>query len=179
MASFISSVPPDPAFRLRDFSISQGGARDLGEFVTGEPVEISVTFDVLQDCDGLHLFIRLFDEEGTLLIESLHNSEGDKFPTMMAGRYRARTVIPADLLAQRNYRIEFNAGIANARTIFANPLTLTLSVRDSGRVTPAYPGYLSPGRLAPRFPWSTELIGKGLEDSDVSQAKDREAVPWT
>lgn len=169
---FKAALPPDPAFRLLDASLSQG-SRGPRELVTGEPVELVTEFEVLQDCDGLHVFIRLFDEEGILLVESTHDGEGPAFPRMSAGRYVTRAEIPANLLAQRRYRLELNAAIARGRYIFPEPLEYTLEVHDSGLLTRSMPGYVSPGRLAPRIPWRTERIERPGELVSPSEA----AVP--
>jgi lipopolysaccharide transport system ATP-binding protein len=148
VASSIAELPADPAFRLLEVSVLQDGKR-LTEIVSGKPVVVEVTYEVLQATVGLHLTLSLHDAEGTLLFESIHNGDEPEIPLVLAGRYTARATLPADFLAPTHYDLLLFAGIHGVRSLLPKPIVMRLNVTGLGRVNRAYPGYRTPGRLAP------------------------------
>jgi lipopolysaccharide transport system ATP-binding protein len=156
---FIARVPPDPLFRLIDISVRQQGVR-TNTVLSGKPVDIEVKFQTLDESQGLHVYIRLFDTDGTMLLES--NSNGADFAmwSMKAGTWRIAGQIPGDLLAERRYILHVGVAIAHGnRYLLPEPYTVRLDATASGVVNSVYPGYMTPARLAPLFPWVAEEIG--------------------
>jgi hypothetical protein len=81
-------------------------------------------------------------------------------PVVTPGTYVSRATIPADFLAPTTYEVRILAGIANVRACIPKPLSIPLTVQATGRVNRAYPGYRTPGKLAPWIPWNTTQLTK-------------------
>src|SRR5205823_6496757 len=105
------------------------------------------------------VYFMLYDVEGTLLFESLHNGDTPD-PIVSPGHYVSRATIPADFLASRPYEIRIDGGIHGVRHAVPQPtpIKIALHVIGGGRVNRGYPGYVTPGRLSPLIPWRTEVI---------------------
>jgi lipopolysaccharide transport system ATP-binding protein len=154
----IAELPRDPVFRLHSLAVRQEGSEGT-DVVNGKPVEILIEYEVFKGTDGLHVYFEVRDPDGVLLFESLHNGDVEGVPRVEAGKYVSRAVIPADFLAPLQYELRFIAGINCVRGFFPRPICLTLNVESAGRVNRAYPGYKTPGRLAPLIPWDTTQVG--------------------
>jgi lipopolysaccharide transport system ATP-binding protein len=154
----IASLPHDPVFRLRSIAVRQEG-REGTNVVTGKPIEILIDYEVFRGTDGLHVYFEVRDQDGLLLFESLHNGQVEGLPRVEAGRYLSRALIPADFLAPLQYELRFLAGIHYVRGLMPHAISIPLSVEASGRVNQAYPGYKTPGRLAPLLSWETSREG--------------------
>jgi lipopolysaccharide transport system ATP-binding protein len=160
ISRIISELPEDPTFRFRKIEVSQLG-RITADVVSGEPIQILIEYDVLEEAHGLHVYFLVCDLDGLLLFESLHNGALAEIPSVGPGRYRSTAIIPADLLAGRTYELQINVGIHRVRTCVPqpSPLRIALNVTSLGQVNRAYPGYLTPGKLAPLIPWETSRLG--------------------
>ncbi len=154
VARRIAELPPDPVFRLLDVAVIQAGKR-TSNVLNGNEVDIEITYEVLEAKHGLHVSVALYDLEGTFILESLHNGTELGLPLVMPGRYRSRTILPADFLAARPYEIRVGAAIHFDRTILRSPIRLTIDVQASGVVNRAYTGYATSARLAPLLEWET------------------------
>ena len=154
LSQAITSLPADPTFRMRDISILQGGQSTL-DVLNGQPLEVRIEYDVLETTPGLHVCVELCDNEGSLIFQSIHNGDSTELPVVQRGRHVSRATIPADFLAPTTYELRVTGGIANVRTLFP-PLSVRIQVQASGRVNRAYPGYATPGKLAPLIPWVTD-----------------------
>ena len=163
IASQIALLGPDPVFGLKAVRVLQGGIERLS-IASGMPLEIEMDYEVYRPTDGLHVYLSLFDMDGSLLFETLHNGDSSSLPRVEAGRYMSRVVIPADFLAPRRYRIDVEAGIANVRGVLVKPVSFVVDVHASGCVNQAYPGYVTPGKLAPHLSWRTERVRSRLQD---------------
>jgi len=151
----IAALPPDPVLRLLDIRIVQEG-RPLTDVVSGKPVVLEITYDILQPAAGFHLYFELRDAEGVFLFESIQDGDAAQMTVVAPGHYRARAVIPADLLGPTSYELSIDAGIYQVRQCLPRPIRIPLSVSGLGRVNRAYPGYRTTGRLAPLLEWNTE-----------------------
>ena len=152
----IAKAPADPAFRLRAVDVRQDGV-SATEVVSGKPVEVEFTYDVLQDAHGLHVYFRLCDMDGSLIFDSLHNGDdAEHSPLVRRGSYVSTAAIPANFLAGRSYELQFGAAVQSLRAFFKKLPAVNLHVHSAGLVNRAYTGYETSGKLAPLIPWHTE-----------------------
>ena len=157
IAEQIRLLDPDPVFQLIDVSISQDRG-STNAIVSGKPLTVEFCYRVFQRTAGLHVYFMVYDLDGSMIFESLHNGDVDGQPAVDPGVYRSTAVIPADFLAPRAYEFRFWAGIANVRAVMRAPIRLIVGVDAAGVVNRAYPGYVTPGKLAPRIPWQTDKL---------------------
>jgi lipopolysaccharide transport system ATP-binding protein len=151
----IAGAPADSVFRLRHVDILQDGVSGT-QLITGKPVEVRLTYDVLQDTHGLHIYFLLCDMDGTLIFESLHNgADEENLPLVRSGSYVSTATIPANFLAGRIYELQIQAAIQSVRAFFRKPPSISLHVHHAGIVNRAYAGYDTPGKLAPLIQWQT------------------------
>lgn len=154
----LAAAPHDPAVRVLDVDIRQDGESRV-ELLSGKPVHIVITWDVHQDTEGLHLYFLLCDLDGTLIFDSLHNGDApESLPLVRRGRYVSTAEIPADFLAGRTYELQIQAGIHAVRAVYHPPPAIRFTVTNAGLVNRAYPGYDTPGKVAPLIPWRTERL---------------------
>jgi len=155
----IEHFPPDPSFRLHRVDVVQDGMSTV-DIINNKPVDIVIEYTVLEEVTGLHVYFLLYDLEGNLLVESLHNGHESGPPVMRLGRYISRGTIPANFLAGRPYELEINAAIHRVRECIPQPtpISFKINVTATGSVNSAYPGYASPGKIAPLFQWGTERL---------------------
>jgi lipopolysaccharide transport system ATP-binding protein len=154
----ITSLPPDPNFRLRHLSLEQDGL-PATTVLSHRSLEVVIQFSVLKQTAGLHVYVQLLDSEGTLLLESINNGDAEELPVVEEGDYVCRLIFPAEFLAPRNYEVVINASIANVRSCL-HPIRIVIDVQASGKFNRAYAGYVTPGKLAPLLEWKTELISQ-------------------
>jgi lipopolysaccharide transport system ATP-binding protein len=153
----VESLPRDPAFRLKSFGIMQNGRWLERECVlSGLPLEVEMRYQVLEKTVGFRIFFDLNDMEGNRLFRSFHDEDRDGIPTVEPGHYVSRAVIPADLLAPRNYELRIFATVYNVRMCIDEPgVCIPLNVEATGRANRAYVGEPIRGKLAPVIPWVT------------------------
>jgi lipopolysaccharide transport system ATP-binding protein len=152
----IGDAPADPAFRLKAVDVAQDG-RSTTTLSSGKPVEIRIDYDVLQETSGLHVYFVLCDIDGSAVFDSLHNGDASELPVVPPGRYVSTALIPGDFLAGRPYELRIGAAIHCVRACFPLSPGITLHVHNAGMVNRAYPGYDTPGKLAPLIAWQTKL----------------------
>jgi lipopolysaccharide transport system ATP-binding protein len=152
----ISSLPPDPNFQLRHVSLVQDSL-PTNMILSSKPLEVVIHFSVLKQTPGLHVYVELLDSEDTVLLQSINNGDAPEPPVVEEGDYVCRVTFPAEFLAPRNYEVIVKAGIANSRSCLPVPVRLPFDVQASGKVNRAYPGYVTPGKLAPLLDWKTEF----------------------
>ena len=156
ITSLIENLPHDPIFRLRRFDVLQDEQSTLN-VLSGKPVDILFDYDILGEVRDLIITFLLYDTDGSLLFESFHNGDSEISPLTHPGRYVSCCRIPSDFLAPRTYELRINAAIHRVRDCIPQPseINLRLNVTGTGRVNSAYPGYNTPGRLAPLLRWDT------------------------
>src|SRR5262249_49176269 len=120
-------------------------------------LEVVVKFSVLVQTPGLHVWVQLFDSEGTLLLESINNGSDEELPVVDEGEYLCRLIFPAEFLAPRVYEVRIRAAIACVREFSLGSIRLSFEVQASGKVNRAYAGYVTPGKLAPLLEWKTDV----------------------
>ncbi|MBJ6751451.1 ABC transporter ATP-binding protein [Geomonas anaerohicana] len=159
LAGRIAALPPDPAFRLVAIDLSQQG-RGCDEVVeNGQPLDLAIEYDVLQQTTGLRVYFDLCDEYGTILFRSFHDEQSDGIPVVHPGRYRSRATIPANLLGPSRYEIRVRASIFNVRACTSpEGVRIKLKVEQTGRYNKAYLGDTFRGKLAPTLSWENEAV---------------------
>jgi lipopolysaccharide transport system ATP-binding protein len=155
--SYIASFPRDPVFRLHHVALEQDGA-PTRTMLSDRPVEVCLEFSIQQETAGFHITIQLLDAEGTVLLESINNGDAAELPVTRIGLYQCKAILPAEFLSPRPYVVNIQAGIANVRNCMPDPVCLSFEVQATGRFNRAYPGYVTPGKLAPLLEWKTELL---------------------
>jgi lipopolysaccharide transport system ATP-binding protein len=153
----LNDLPLDQVFRMREVDVSQDG-RSTTELLSGKPVQITLRYDVLEAANDLHVYVLLCDFDGTLIFESLHNGDFEATPFMARGSYVSTVTIPPDFLAGRTYELQIQAAIRRVRNFFPTPLSVPLHVHSAGKVNRAYPGYNTPGKIAPLLDWETSRL---------------------
>ena len=138
--------------------------------LSGKPLELVLGYSLFRDTPGFHICVYLFDVEGTLLIETIHNGHSEEPPAVEAGDYVSRVSFPADFFAARTYEIGILPSIAYVRNCWPKPLILPFSVEASGIVNQAYPGYSTPAKLAPLLEWKTERRFSAVESAAANVA---------
>jgi len=158
LAERVELVPDDPDFRFESITLSQDG-EGVDHVDNGKPLEIEFCYEVFRDTRGLRVYFDLCDSEETLLFRSFHDEDNDDIPTVCAGRYRSRAVIPADLLGPTSYQIVFRATIYNIRSLQPKDgIRILLNVESAGCYNRAYLGDAFRGKLAPALAWKTERL---------------------
>jgi lipopolysaccharide transport system ATP-binding protein len=150
----IKELPTDSAFRLQAVEIIQDGRSSL-ELTTGKPFQIKIAYEVFENSTGLHVYILLRDMDGSLIFESLHNGASEELPFVAKGRYVSTVTIPENFLAGKYYELQIQASIHCVRAFFPNPLSIQICLNHTGMVNQAYPGYSTPGKIAPLLAWET------------------------
>lgn len=155
--SLLNSYPPDAAFRLNDVRILQNG-RETNLVGNGQPIEIQVVYDVLDETLGLRVFFDLYDKNEIMLFRSFHDAGFEIIEPMQKGHYCSITQIPANWLAPMTYTLQFHAGIHNTRMVMPSDIKINLDVHNTGIVNKAYAGDPIRGSLAPLLLWTTQRL---------------------
>jgi len=153
----IAALPADPAIRLLGVEVSQRGQPGL-TIMNGEPVEIAIRYAVLQRTPGLRVSFDLLDQDQSPLIRSFYDEKATEALDLEPGEYLSTAVIPANLLAPRQYEIRLRATVHNVRTCTGEGVGIPLIVEQSRAGNPAYAGGVVPGKLQPDIPWTTSPI---------------------
>lgn len=163
----LATMPPDPAFRMNYVSLEQDGVM-AGTVLSGKPLDLVLGYTLFRDTPGFHICIRLFDVEGTMLLETLHNGHSAELPVVEGGDYVSRVSFPAELFAAHAFEMAILPSIASQRDCWPRPLTIPFAVEASGKVNQAYPGYATPAKFAPLMNWRTERLSRVMS-AKVSQ----------
>jgi lipopolysaccharide transport system ATP-binding protein len=154
----VEMLPDDPAFRFDEISLTQDGEQ-IDQVDNSKPLEVSMSYRVFEETRGLRVYFDCCDAEEALLFRSFHDEDCDAIPTMAAGSYRSRVVIPANFLGPTTYRLIFRATIYNHRTLPpTSGIPVAISVEQAGRYNRAYHGDTFRGKIAPCLDWKTEPI---------------------
>jgi lipopolysaccharide transport system ATP-binding protein len=154
----LTKLPKDPVLRLEEISVRQNG-QSRATVLNGEPVEIEIVYSVFEQTTGLRVYFDLCDEDRNILIRSFNDDDADEMSVVDPGRYVARAMIPADLLAPRSYELRIFGTIYNVRSIPAGGIGIPLLVEKSNRINRAYPQDPIRSKLLPHIPWTTERVG--------------------
>ena len=158
----LQAMPADSTFRMNYVSLEQEGIT-AATVLSGKPLELVLGYSVFRDMPGFHICVYVYDVEGTLLLETIHNGHAEEPPIVQAGDYVSRVSFPAEFFAAHAYEIGILPSIASVRNCWPKPLVIPFAVEASGRVNQAYPGYSTPAKLAPLLDWKTERLSSAIE----------------
>lgn len=153
--SQIAELPQDPAIRIVGVTVRQDGQPSLRVF-NDCPVDIAVTYDVLQPTRGLRVYFDLCSDSEEILVRSFHDEQADAVEVMQPGRHTSTARIPADLLSPRTYRLIFRATVYNVRSCTGNGIRIALHVERSSSTNRAYANDPIRSLLQPMIAWTTE-----------------------
>jgi lipopolysaccharide transport system ATP-binding protein len=156
LLDILMALPPDPAIRLEAIALFQEGIQIYGNVVNGSPLEIIITYEVLNRTHGLRIFFDLMDTDENLLFRSFHDEQSNTMPVMEIGKYRSRATIPANILGPVPYEIRVHATVFNVRMCTPSPgIRIPLMVSQTGTYNAAYPGDTFRGKLGLYIHWDT------------------------
>ena len=163
----LAAMPADPAFRMNYISLEQDGVT-AATVLSGKPLDLVLGYTLFRDTPGFHVCIRVFDVEGTMLLETIHNGDSEEPPVVEAGDYVSRVSFPADFFAAHAFDVAILPSIAGLRDCWPRPLMIPFAVEASGKVNRAYPGYSTPAKFAPLMNWHTERSHKKAQKAQVA-----------
>jgi lipopolysaccharide transport system ATP-binding protein len=150
----IRLLPPDPNFKLEAITVRQKGQPGTS-VLNGEPVEVEIAYTVFQQTDGLRVYFDLCDEEQDILVRTFNDDDANSASFIEAGKYISRALIPADLLAPRNYELRVYGTIYNVRSLTPGGVGIPLTVEKSNGINRAYPREPIRAKLLPKIHWET------------------------
>lgn len=157
----LAAMPPDPVFRMNYVSLEQDGVT-AATVLSGKPLDLVLGYSLFKDTPGFHICVHVFDIEGTLLLETIHNGHAEEPPVVEAGDYVSRVSFPAEFFAAHPFEVAILPSIASQRDCWPRPLTIPFAVEASGKVNRAYPGYSTPAKFAPLMDWRTERLSRAM-----------------
>lgn len=154
----ISSLPPDPAFRLTGIDLRQNGGQVNLIVDNDHDLDIIFSYEVLERTSGLRVYFDLLDEQGSLIFRSFNDEDYDGIPVVNAGRYVSHAVIPRELLGPKRYVLQVGAGIHNVRQCIPDGLiAFDIDINHTSRYNRAYAADTFRGLLAPVLSWETKF----------------------
>lgn len=154
----ISSLPPDPAFRLTGIDLRQNGGQVNLIVDNDHDLDIIFSYEVLERTSGLRVYFDLLDEQGSLIFRSFNDEDYDGIPVANAGRYVSHAVIPRELLGPKRYVLQVGAGIHNVRQCIPDGLiAFDIDINHTSRYNRAYAADTFRGLLAPVLNWETKF----------------------
>jgi lipopolysaccharide transport system ATP-binding protein len=98
-----------------------------GQFVSGEELEIGLTFNAASHIPDLWLTFTILSPQGSELITVFYNDFRDIGP-ISPGTYQAKFRIPAFTLAPGGYRLEFNVSLPFIKRLNSNLSSLSFEM---------------------------------------------------
>jgi homopolymeric O-antigen transport system ATP-binding protein len=157
----LAAMPSDSTFRMNYISLEQDGVTAT-TVLSGKPLDLVLGYTLHRDTPGFHICIRVFDVEGAMLLETIHNGDSEELPVVATGDYVSRVSFPADFFAAHAFDVAILPSIASVRDCWPRPLTIPFAVEASGKVNRAYPGYSTPAKFAPLMNWRTERLSRAM-----------------
>jgi len=123
------------------------------------PIIIEISYRIMRKVSNLRVGITLQTRSGDPLCSSYDQDKPDNgsLYTRKPGLYKARCIIPANLLNGRQYILGIISGLKGAQKLYRDFSLLTLSI-DASEGIGAHWGVNRGGILRPDFNWSTEIV---------------------
>lgn len=142
--------------RFLDLQVSQNENHSC-KFQTHLPVNIKITYNLLQAHRGLRVGVDLYDAEGTFLFRSFHDDDPAKVTEIQeSGRYTLTTSIPPNLLKRGKYRIQLTATIHMIEWITIDQVGLSFEMSHTNGVNSTYFDG-RPGLIMPLLEWNVHV----------------------
>lgn len=139
--------------KLIEIKILQNSLPIHGTIKNGLPLEIIISYNVIEVIKNFRLYIDILDSQGMILIRNFHDCECSE-PTIIApGLYTSKVVIPANFLAAKNYILKVGATIFGSHEIAGEGVNVNIAVINDGLVNRSYTSDAEAGLLAPLFSW--------------------------
>jgi homopolymeric O-antigen transport system ATP-binding protein len=149
------SCPGDEFVRLRAASLSVGKEKITAYFRMDDEIDIELDFDVLQKVDNFHMYIRLYNEDYTLVLGSGDwDGQGETVldMSMETGAYKAVCRIPKHFLNKGSYTLGVEGMIPQHRYVFREANVLKFSVEERGGAGGSH-SLTRPGVVRPILDW--------------------------
>lgn len=149
----LKNIKPDPVFCFTDIILSQNGnIVDLYE--NGNPILISVKYEVYIPTAGLRIYFDLCDFDENIIFRSFNDEQNKNIEMVQPGKYISAATIPSDFLAPKEYKLFVRATIYNERTFEPKEgLMFVIKVERTGKVNTAYASEPIRGKIAPYINW--------------------------
>lgn len=154
---YLANLPPDPAVEIQDIKILQNNEFIGSNVSNGNPIHVELKYRVKELTKGLLVFIRLCEQDESLVFHSVNGSCSSNLIDFDPGTYVSRLTIPPNLLAPRDYILQVGVAIYKARRCMPEWLRISLNVEQTGCVDAACPE-MTPGILQPLLQWDTCLF---------------------
>ncbi len=146
----------DEVARVKEARIISSSGMAAGTILVGQPVDIEITYEILQKEPSPRVNLHLITEEGAHAFASIENTASPRAP----GHYRALMRIPADFLNSKSYFISIYVSSFEPTRVHAmlkDVLVLNV-IDDPASITrQRYQGPF-PGAIRPALNWSVDSL---------------------
>lgn len=154
----IVKLPKDPSFRFLDIHVKQNN-KDIGfEVGNASPIDIELSYQILQEEVGFRVYFDICDSSGELLIRSFNDEQNDGASSVKPGQYISKTQIPANFLGPIKYILIIHSTIFNVRSCSGDGIKIPLVVTQDGIYNRAYPNDTFRGKFGYALKWETENL---------------------
>lgn len=154
----IKKLPEDKNFKLLNLKVTQNG-RDVNVNVgNGTPVDIEMEYEIKYDERAFRVFFDILEKNNDILVRSFNDGQGEGISYTKAGKYRVKTQIPANFLADKEYILRIDSTVFNNRVCMGDGIKIPLKVENDGVYNKAYPEEPNRGKLSYIFEWENSII---------------------
>jgi len=154
----IAKLPKDPSFRFLEIHVKQNSKDIKFDVGNANPIDIELSYEILQEEIGFRVYFDICDSSGELLIRSFNDEQNEGTSSVKPGRYISKTQIPANFLGPIKYILMIHATIFNVRSCSGDGISVPLCVTQDGIYNMAYPNDTFRGKFGYAIPWSTESL---------------------
>ena len=150
------SGPSSPELRLERIALRGPRGETASLFEAGKPIDVEITYEVLQRLRGARFSLTLLTQEGEVAFcatDHLFQAESQS-----PGLYRTVCHLPGGLLNRRNYIISLSCEIPAERAILAEREYIGFTVSGAGNQSSNFPETW-PGVLCPTIKWDVQQLG--------------------
>jgi lipopolysaccharide transport system ATP-binding protein len=164
------SAPGNELARIRSVCVRNCDGDGRREFTLSDPVIIEVELWNLAEASVLGVSLHLFDDHGTLVLNSLSDTEpkwgGRPLPV---GLVRHTCTVPGNLLNDGVYSVTVLVYRNDSEHLFWLRDTVAFEVRDTGDGRGAG-SWRWPGVIRPPLVWTTAVTSDGVDNQPVPTA---------
>lgn len=149
------TAPGCKEIRLISIRLLNYGQKVQSQFDAEQPINIEITYEILENIRGMRLVIQVLNSEGIVAFASTDHSLREEISH--EGLYKTVCTIPKNLLNCGLYFIKLHAGCPGVRTLIQHQEVLNFSVDISQQHGSTFTEKW-PGIFAPKLTWKTELL---------------------